>query len=439
MTMTLGFSPQTGQSYEDWLKQQQGILQPVPPGQKTTEPITVGGTIAQVPPGQNPYPMTVGAPPTAPTGTDANPFSPQKINTALTDLNFGKLPTPIAPPTLAPTAPAQAGQVDWSHVPTASGGTASGASASAASVAPPPSVVAPQVKAEQGGFADFQALQDALYHSNFDPQQRELQRQQGLADQQLNATLAQRGLAESGTGVGQLVRQDQEFMRQMTAAASDSAQRAAVQRYGMEYTQSMDNAKMRQEANLANAGFTLTASVENAKNLLTANITTAQLKTQASIASAANQTQASIASAQNQTAASVANAQIGGQLAGQQAALATQANIANANNASAQAIAQGQLYVQTMGLNVQQETAARQQYLQLLGIQETDLARMDSFTLQNTSMMYDTYLKQLAILTQAGNVSFGKTDQSNSSGGFNFQLLPSQPGTAPAAAGGFQI
>jgi hypothetical protein len=376
------------------------------------------------------------------------------------------MPTPVG---AVPTAGVAAAPAAAAGV-TPTGATPTAGSATATMAAAPPKIVAPTVSAEQGGFTDFNALEQAIYHSEFDPQQRELTRQQGLADEQLKAQLARAGLSASGTGTGQLVRQDQEFYRQMSAAASDASQKAAVTRYGMEYTQSMSNAKLRQEANFKNADMNFGAQVQNAQNLLTLNIANAgmatdvskanaALATQASIAGAANQTQASIAGAQNQTqaniasmqaaadiakanaanatAASIAGAQnqtqagiaganLWGQLAGQQAGLTTQANIAGANLASAENIAGMQGYLQAMNLTVQQEQQARQSYLQLLGVRETDLARMDSFTLQNTSMLYDTYLKQLAILTGASQVSFGKTDQSSSSMNISGGVGPAQ-------------
>ena len=199
---------------------------------------------------------------------------------------------------------------------------------------------------------------------------RELQRQSGLADEKLNAQLAQAGIAESGTGVAQRAFQANEYNRQDIAAAQDAANKAAVQRYGMEYTQSMDNAKMRQEANLANAGFSIQAQSENARNLLSANIANAQLGTQASIAGTQLQSQRDIA--------------------------------------------QNQMYLQTMGINAQQEQAARSNYLQLLSLQQQDLQHMDDYQLQSLSLFYNTYLKQVAIMVQAGSASFGKTDASSS-------------------------
>lgn len=263
----------------------------------------------------------------------------------LSNLGFGSRYQPVQAPQLQGVASPQAGQVSA-----------------------PPAIMAPHVQAEQGGFQDFDALQRSIYRSQFDPVARELERQRGLADDQLAAKLAQAGIAESGTGVAQRAKQYDDYTRQVIAASQDAANQAAVQRYGMEYNQSMENAKMRQEANLANAGFDLTAQAETAKNFLTANVANAQMATQASIAGAQIQSQ--------------------------------------------QQIAQGQLYLQSMGLNFQMQDAAQKNYLQLLNLQEQDMARMDDYQLNSLALFYNTYLKEVAIMVQAGQVSYGKNDSS---------------------------
>jgi len=269
------------------------------------------------------------------------------IQANLANLGFGRAYQPITAPQLGPVQMPQA-----------------------MTVGAPPTIQAPTVQAEQGGFNNFDQLQNSIYHSQYDPVSRELTRQGGLADEKLTAQLAQAGIAESGTGVAQRAQQAQEFQRQDIAAAQDAANKASVQRYGMEYTQSMDNAKMRQEANLANAGFSIQAQSENARNFLSANIANAQLGTQASIAGAQIQSQ--------------------------------------------QNIAQSQMYLQAMGINAQQEQASRSNYLQLLDLQQKDLQHMDDYALENLALFYNTYLKQVSIMVQAGAASFGKNDQTQS-------------------------
>jgi len=411
MATTLGFAQNPNfSSYAEYLKQMNGgktPIAPVPGGQQFTDPSQVqpgqsfGNDVVLVPEGGQYGPgggMTT-PPPREPevVNTSGGPFSQDTINQNLQGQGFGQRPAPFTAPTITSTPGAASAPGGFS-------GSAQGMMPTAGTVAPPPRITAPTVQAEQGGFADFDALQREIFESTYRPAEREINLQRGQADERLNSALAKAGLSASGSGIGQRVRQDQEYSRQVAAAAQDASHQAAVQRYGMEYTQEMDNARLRQETNLANAGFSLTAQVENAKNLLTANITNAQLQTQASIAGAANQTQAGIANTQAQ--AQIAAANIGAQSA--------QA-VANAQIASAQALANAQLQVQTMGLSLEAEQSARRDYLTLLGIQEADLARMDNFELETTAMFYDTYLKQLAILSGAGSVSSGKVDQSSSS------------------------
>jgi hypothetical protein len=366
--------------------------------------------------------------PSNPVSIDGNPFfSQDNINQALSNLNFGQAPNPLQAPTLGGFTPATAGQ--------STGATATAGSATAGSSTPGsstagqvnlaglPTINAPTVTAEQGGFADFNELERRMFESQFRPVSREIGRQRGLADERLQSELAAAGLADSGTGQQMRQRQNTEYSEQLAAQASDASNRAAVQRYGMEYTQSMENARLRQEVNLANAGFDMTAQVETARNFLTASITNAQLQTQSSIANAGYQTQSSIANAQLTTQASIANAdaQTRASIASADnltragiasADYATRAGIANAQIGSEYSIAQGRLQLETMNLNSQQEQYARRNFLDLLGLQHDDLARMDAFSLENTALFYNAYLKQLSILINAGTGSFGKTDQS---------------------------
>lgn len=241
----------------------------------------------------------------------------------------------------------------------------------AGQVGAPPTITAPTAQAGHAGFNNFDELQQAMYHQQFDPTQAELQRQSGLADERMAAQLAQAGISESGTGVAQRAFQSGEYNRQIVQASKEAATNATVQRYGLEYQQSLDNAKMQQETNLANANMNLQAQVANAQNILTAGVTNAQLATQASIA----------------------GAQIGSQMR----------------------IAQGQQYLAAIGLNFQQAHEARQDYLSLMGLQEQDLQRMDTSQLNWTSLLYNTYLQQWGRINEAGGASFGKTDATSNS------------------------
>lgn len=91
-----------------------------------------------------------------------------------------------------------------------------------------------------------------------------------------------------------------------------------------------------------------------------------------------------------------------------------QVNLANAANVLAGNTANAANYLSTMGLNEQTAQQARASFLQYLGIQETDLARLDQQALQSISGALDAWLKQYAILAGAGNVS---TSEGKSGGG----------------------
>lgn len=133
-----------------------------------------------------------------------------------------------------------------------------------------PTINAPTAQAAQmniqGG--DFGRFEDSLFRSQFDPVAREINRQGATDDRQLQAQLAQSGLASSGSGVGQIQAQTRERAQTIQNAATDAAQRAAAQRYGYQFSQEENNANLRQQTNLANAGFDMTAQQANADNIL---------------------------------------------------------------------------------------------------------------------------------------------------------------------------
>ena len=98
-------------------------------------------------------------------------------------------------------------------------------------------------------------------------------------------------------------------------------------------------------------------------------------------------------------------------------------NIANsgldldAQKANAQSIlltgqAQSNAYYQAIGLNVDSAAKAKDSFLQMLDIQETDLARQDNFALASLTGMVDTWLKTFGALANAGRASesAGKSD-----------------------------
>lgn len=133
-----------------------------------------------------------------------------------------------------------------------------------------PQINAPTVQAAQANLAPegFDRFEQALFRSQFNPVRDELERQGSIQDRQLQAELAQRGLGGSGTTQNALTMQRRDRSQQLTQAASEAADRATTQRYGMEFTQAQQNAERQQQANLAQAGYDFNAQVTNAQNIL---------------------------------------------------------------------------------------------------------------------------------------------------------------------------
>lgn len=116
----------------------------------------------------------------------------------------------------------------------------------------------------------------------------------------------------------------------------------------------------------------------------------------------------------------------------QQANLAReqQANIANASNVLAGNTATASNYLATLGLDQQSAQNARSAFLQYLGVQESDLARMDQQKLSSLSTALNAWLQQYATLVAAGRTSqsTGSSDSMN----FNVGLNPGATTGAPA-------
>jgi hypothetical protein len=149
--------------------------------------------------------------------------------------------------------------------------------------AAPPTVTAPTVPAAsidipRGSYA---GLERSMYESQFRPVERELTRQRGIADTQLNAALAAAGLSESGTGIGQRAAQAGEFDRRSSAAAEDAANRAATARYQAEIGIATRNAELQQQTNLLRANLDVQAQTQNAANVLKGNVAAAEVYMQA--------------------------------------------------------------------------------------------------------------------------------------------------------------
>lgn len=202
-------------------------------------------------------------------------------------------------------------------------------------------IYGPQAMAAQTSPIDYQGLQNSMFESQYRPVERELNRQGDLADRRLQDQLAAAGISSSGAGIGQRQTARREVAQQVQNAATDAANRASQQRFGLQYQEAQDNANRRQQTALANAGFDLQAQQANASQLLQGDI------------------------------------------------------------------ARSDAYLRTIGLNNDMANQARSQFLNLLGVQQQDLQRMDQFQIQTLGMILNNWLQEGALAQSAGQISSG--------------------------------
>lgn len=127
-------------------------------------------------------------------------------------------------------------------------------------------VVAPVTVAFPEG--DANKLQAALFNSQFQPVERELARRGAIEDRNLNASLAQSGLADSGVGVGQRQRLGREVGEQIGSAAAAISESATARALEAKLTVATQQANIDIQRNLANAQLDLAAQQTNARSLL---------------------------------------------------------------------------------------------------------------------------------------------------------------------------
>lgn len=86
----------------------------------------------------------------------------------------------------------------------------------------------------------------------------------------------------------------------------------------------------------------------------------------------------------------------------------------NAANVLAGDAARSENYLKTMGLNVESAKAMREDFMQLLGITQAELARLDASQMEKVGVLLNSWLQQGALL---GNLGQRGTQKSSSSGG----------------------
>lgn len=155
--------------------------------------------------------------------------------------------------------------------------------AALAGIPKPPTILAPQVQPVQVAFPQggYQQLADAQYQGQFLPVQRELERREALQGQNLQAQLAQTGLADSGTGIGQQQQLTREYSEQLGAASSAIAGQAQARALEAQLAVATQQANIDIQANLANAQLDYGAQQANARNILERGAMEAQAYTAA--------------------------------------------------------------------------------------------------------------------------------------------------------------
>lgn len=116
---------------------------------------------------------------------------------------------------------------------------------------------------------EFERNRQAIYEAQFRPQQQELERQREIAQREQRGQLANAGLATSAAGLARTEEMNRDFNQRLYETSRQAANQAAVQAFGYQQEQRLQNAANVQQANLANAGFSQQAQLTNAANLLT--------------------------------------------------------------------------------------------------------------------------------------------------------------------------
>jgi hypothetical protein len=106
---------------------------------------------------------------------------------------------------------------------------------------------------------------------------------------------------------------------------------------------------------------------------------------------------------------------------GQTLTLQQQEQQANAGRVLTGNMADAENYLKTIGLDQKSATDAKNSFLQYLGIQETDLSRMDANQQNNVGTALNAWLQQWATLAGAGKTAQSSGDSSGWQGGIQGQ------------------
>jgi hypothetical protein len=84
--------------------------------------------------------------------------------------------------------------------------------------------------------------------------------------------------------------------------------------------------------------------------------------------------------------------------------------LTNAQNVLAGDVAKADNYLKTIGLDAQTASQARNDFLGLLGVQQSELARLDASTLAQLGLVLNTWMQQVGLLGNLGQFSTGESD-----------------------------
>lgn len=275
----------------------------------------------------------------------------------------------------------QATPFQFQNLPAIQAPTADAAQMGGLSGVTAPTLLAAQMGMAPSGYARYE---DALFQSMYNPQAREINRQGDLADRRLQAELAGAGLASSGSGIGQLQESRRTREQDLQARAADAARQATVQRQAQEFAEQQFNTQLRQQAGIQNADFDMQGQQFNA----------------------GQQFAREQFNATQRQATNLANA-----------GFSLDAQKANAANILAGDTARADNYLRTLGLNEEMAKGMRGDFLNLLGITQKELERLDASQMEKIGVLLNNWLQQGALLGNLGQRGSNKSSSSGGSGG----------------------
>ncbi len=199
---------------------------------------------------------------------------------------------------------------------------------------------------------DFLQARDAQFNALFTPVSRELNRRFGEEMELLQGRLTNAGLINSPAGMGAIEKLQSDQRLDLLSSLERASDQAAAQVLEQGVTLEIEEGRQLTELRLGQAQMDLTAQVESARNLL------------------------------EMTAQSI--------------------EIEEVRNAR---------YLGALGIDAQLAIASRDQFLEQQKISLADLQRQDDNSLATLSLVFNTYLAELAAILNASSVHAARMDE----------------------------